>query len=86
MTENELSYKIIGCAMKVHSALGPGLVERQVALPLIYEDVKLPAGYRIDLFIERRIIVECKAVDILHPVFAAQLQPILSFQDANLAC
>lgn len=74
MTENELSNIIIGCGIKVHSALGPGLlesayeeclyyelfknnlyIEKQKALPLIYEDVHLDAGYRVDLFVEKRL-------------------------------
>src|SRR5699024_12863182 len=69
---NDLTYKIIGCAYKVHSELGPGLlestyevsleyelfksglnVERQKSLPVIYNDMKLEAGYRIDLLVNR---------------------------------
>jgi GxxExxY protein len=103
MSENDLSYKIIGSAMKVHTALGPGLLESayeeclayelrkqdikvdcQVALPVVYENVKLEAGYRIDLFVERKVIVECKAVEALHPVFAAQLQTYLKFSGCKL--
>ncbi len=92
MTENELSGIIIGYAMKVHTALGPGLlesayevcldyelrkaklkVEKQKPLPLIYEEVHLECGYRIDLIIEDKVIVELKAVDSLHPIHSAQL-------------
>ena len=69
MVENEISNKIIGCAIEVHKLLGPGLlesayeeclcyelqqaglkVEKQKALPLIYKEVKLNFGYRIDLY------------------------------------
>ena len=78
---NDLTYQIIGCAYKVHAALGPGLlesayeaclcyelqhcglfVEKHKALPLIYNDVNLDIGYRIDLLVERKVIVEVKAV------------------------
>ena len=72
MTENELSNKIIGPSIEVHSVLGPGLlesaykeclfykigksglyVEKEKPMPLIFEDVKLECGYRIDLLAER---------------------------------
>jgi GxxExxY protein len=78
--------------MKVHSVLGPGLLESayqfclahelrtrgleiavQVPLPVIYEGQKLEVGYRIDLVVESRVVVEVKSVDALHPVFQAQL-------------
>ena len=79
MTENQLSEKIIGCAIQVHKSLGPGLlesayeeclfyelkqlglfVEKQKPLPLIYKDVKLDIGYRLDLLVEKKVIVELK--------------------------
>jgi GxxExxY protein len=47
--------------------------EMQVLLPLVYRDVKLDAGYRLDLWVDRKLIVEVKAVDMLHPVHSAQL-------------
>lgn len=48
-------------------------VEKQIALPLIYRDVKLDAGYRLDLWVERKVIIEVKAVADLHPVHFAQM-------------
>jgi GxxExxY protein len=48
-------------------------VERQVALPVIYRGVQLDCGYRIDLLVEKKVIVELKAVERLDPVFGAQL-------------
>lgn len=75
MTENELSKIVFNCALKVHQALGPGLLEsayeeclfyelkkrnlsvqKQKPLPLIYEDVKLEIGYRVDIIIEDKLI------------------------------
>jgi GxxExxY protein len=72
MANSILTEQIIGCAIRVHKALGPGLlesayqeclyyelqklglfVEKQKPLPLVYEDVKLECGYRIDLLVER---------------------------------
>ncbi len=89
---NELSYKIIGCAYKVHKELGPGLlestyevchqfemtssgllVERQKELPLVYNSIKLEAGYRIDLLVEDKIIIEIKSVESIAPVHKAQI-------------
>lgn len=89
---NSLTGRIIGCAMKIHSKLGPGLLEstyeacldhelrkvgfevaRQHALPVIYDGIKLDCGYRIDLLVDRRIIVELKSVDALAPIHEAQL-------------
>lgn len=78
--------------MKVHSILGPGLLESayqaclahelrnrgfevavQVPLPVVYEGRKLEVGYRIDLVVEGRVVVEVKSVEALHPIFQAQL-------------
>jgi GxxExxY protein len=78
--------------MKVHSALGPGLLEsayqtcleyelfrrdvrirKQVALPVCYADVVLDVGYRLDLLVEERVVVELKAVDKIVPLHDAQL-------------
>jgi GxxExxY protein len=91
MQSNELSGKVIGLAMEVHSTLGPGLlentykeclfykiqksglfVEKEKALSLIYEEVKLDCGYRIDLLVENRLLVELKAVDALNDLHLAQ--------------
>jgi GxxExxY protein len=90
--DDRLTGTIIGAAMKVHSVLGPGLLESayetclihelrkqglavaaQVALPVEYDGVRLDAGYRIDLLVEDRVIVELKAVDQLLPIHQAQM-------------
>jgi GxxExxY protein len=92
MNENELTEIIIGCAIKVHRALGPGLLEsayqeclffelqkaqllvfKEKPQPLVYEDVRLDCGYRLDLFVENRIVVEIKAVECLNEVHLAQI-------------
>lgn len=92
MELNEITEKIIGCAIKVHTALGPGLLEStyeiclahelakarlnvntQVALPVVYDGIRLDAGYRIDLLVENAVIVELKAVDRIHPIHEAQV-------------
>jgi GxxExxY protein len=92
LLHEELTSLILRCAYKVHSALGPGLLEsayeeclhyeldkigilaiKQKPMPLIYEEKKLDLGYRIDLFIEGKVIIEIKSVDALNPVYFAQL-------------
>jgi GxxExxY protein len=103
VTENELSNITIGRALKVHSALGPGLLESayeaclqyellklglfaetQKKLPLVYESVKLECGYRIDLWVERRLIVDVKSVEAIHPVHVAQVLTYLRLTDCKL--
>ena len=59
-------------------------VERQIALPLIYGDVKLDAGYRMDLWIERLVIIEVKAVEELHPIHMAQMLTYLKLTGNKL--
>jgi GxxExxY protein len=92
MEINDITYKIIGCAYKVHLALGPGLlestyevclvhelvklelkVEQQKALPVVYDGIKLDAGYRIDLLVEDKVIVELKAVDAIAEIHKTQV-------------
>ncbi len=89
---NRITESIIGAAIEVHRALGPGLlesayetclafelverglkVEQQKALPVVYREVKLDCGYRLDLLVEEAVIVEVKAVDRLAPIHKAQL-------------
>jgi GxxExxY protein len=104
MTENELSHLIVGCAMRVHSALGPGLlesayepclqfeliksglrVEAQKPLPLVYESVKLECGYRVDLLVEGKLIIEVKAVEALAEIHFAQVLTYLRLSNLRLA-
>jgi len=89
---NKISYDIIGCAFKIHSALGPGLLEStyeaclayelnyagykvsvQKPLPVIYKNVKLDIGYRVDLMINDAVLVELKSVDAINDVHIAQI-------------
>ena len=92
MKFDELSNKVLGCAIEVHRELGPGLLEStyeqclgyelnrasipfklQVALPVQYKQIKLECGYRIDLLIDDRLIVELKSVDQLLMIHEAQV-------------
>ncbi len=90
MTENQIANKIIGCALEVHKALGPGLlesayqeclfyklmkegliVEKQKPMPLIFQEVKLEIGYRIDILVENKVVIEIKSVEALNDVHLA---------------
>jgi len=103
MSENELSHKVIGLALAVHTALGPGLlesaykaclfyklqqsglyVEVEKPMPLVFEEVRLDCGYRIDLLIENKLLIELKSVDALHDVHLAQTLTYLKLGNYKL--
>lgn len=100
---NQISGQIVDAAMRVHTALGPGILEsayeacliyelrkrglrvvNQLGLPIVYGDVTLDVGYRIDLLVEDRIIVELKAADQLMPIHKAQLLSYLKLSGKAL--
>lgn len=58
--------------------------ERQVPLPVVYDDLKIEGGFRIDLLVEKRIILELKSIDDLLPVHEAQLLTYLRLADLRL--
>lgn len=60
-------------------------LEKQLALPLQYKSVFLDAGYRIDIWIERKVIIEVKAVDTLHPIHTAQMLTYLKLTNTGWA-
>jgi GxxExxY protein len=104
MIENEISGVIVDVAYKVHTTLGPGLLEsvyetvmdvelrrrklevrRQVIIPIIYDDgVVLEEGFRADLIVEDKVIVELKSVENLHPVHKKQLLTYLRLADKKV--
>ena len=59
-------------------------VQKQKALPLIYEEVKLDIGYRIDIIVENKLILEIKSVEVLNDVDFAQLLTYLKCIDRKL--
>jgi len=92
MEFDQITHKILDSAYKVHSALGPGLlesayrtclayelrkkglkVEEEKPVPIIYEEVKLECGYRMDLLVEDAVVVELKTVDSFTDVHFAQI-------------
>ncbi len=103
MTENEISGKIIGCAIEVHRELGPGLlesayeaclfhelitagmnVEKQRILPVVYKSVNLDCGYRLDLVVENKVIIEVKAVSGIDDIHLAQMMTYLKLSKYRL--
>jgi GxxExxY protein len=88
----DITDSIISAAMKVHTTLGPGLLENvyetclvhelkkqdievkhQVVLPVIYDNIQMDLGYRLDLLVEDKVIIELKSVEKLLPIHEAQL-------------
>ncbi len=59
-------------------------VEKQKPLPLIYQDVRLECGYRIDLFVEKKLIVEIKSKEAMHDLFIAQTLTYLRLSGCKL--
>ncbi len=103
MLHGEVSGEVLGAAIRVHRALGPGLLEsvyeaclehelrqrgvkvrRQVGLQVEYDGVRLDQGYRVDLIVEERVIVEVKAVESLLPIHEAQLFTYLRLSGLRL--
>lgn len=95
-----LTEQIIGAAIEVHKAIGPGLLEsvyqqclchelhlrglrfrREVQVPVIYKNVALDCGYRLDLIVEETVILELKSVDRIITVHEAQLITYLKLMD-----
>lgn len=103
LLHEELTSSILRCAYKVHTALGPGLLEsayeeclhyeldksgilsiKQKPMPLVYEEKKLDLGYRIDLFVDGKVIIEIKSVEALNPVHFAQLLTYLKLSGCRI--
>ena len=100
---NKISYDVIGCAYKVHSKLGPGLlestyqicleyelkklgyfVESEKSLPVVYDEIKLEVGYRIDLIVNNSVIVELKSVEAINEVHIAQILTYMKLSKVKL--
>ncbi len=95
--------KVLDCSFKVHTELGPKLlesayeeclyfellqsgikVEKQKPLPLVYKEVFLDAGYKVDLLVENFVIVEIKSVDLLAEIHLAQILTYLKLSKCKL--
>ena len=103
MELNELSARILACAFKVHTELGPGLLEsayeeclnyellqsglavyKQKPLPLTYKEIRLDAGFRVDLMVENTIVVEVKSVEALRDIHAVQVLTYLKLSGCKI--
>ncbi len=100
---DRLAKVVVDAAFKVHSTLGPGLLESvyeiclahelkkrglkiqtQIAFPVIYDDLRLDTGLRIDLLVEDQLVVELKAVETMLLLFEAQLLTYLKLTNRRL--
>jgi GxxExxY protein len=103
MTENAIAKEIVDAAFRIHTTLGPGLLEsvydtvlayelgrrglrvvRQQAIPVVYEDVRIDTGFRADLIVGDKVIIEVKSVENLAPVHKKQLLTYLRLADKRL--
>jgi GxxExxY protein len=93
--ENSIGNIVLGCAIRVHKVLGPGLLEgayeaclaheiakaglscqRQLILPVVYDDQKIDLGYRLDILIEEQVVVEIKSIERLAASIARSFSAI----------
>ena len=100
MAINDVTGAVVDAALKVHSVLGPGLLESayeaclayelrkrglevttQFELPVVYDEIRIDLGYRVDLLVEGSVVVELKTVSKLLPVHEAQLLSYLRLGD-----
>jgi GxxExxY protein len=103
METDQITEKIIGCAINVHKCLGPGLlesayeecmvfelkkeglkVERQKPIPVIYKEIKLDCGYRIDILVGDSVLLELKNVEAFNPVHEAQILTYMKFAEKKI--
>jgi GxxExxY protein len=103
VTENEIARHIVDAAFRIHTSLGPGLLEsvyeavmaeeltrrglhaeRQQVLPVVWQNVHLEAGFRVDLIVENKVIVEIKSVEAIAPVHRKQLLTYLRLANKRL--
>jgi len=103
MSENEITEQVLKAAFKVHTELGPGLlespykeclyyeliqngffVEKEKPMPLIYHEVKLDIGYRLDLLVEKKVVVEIKVAEAFTDVHIAQVLTYLKLSKCKV--
>jgi GxxExxY protein len=103
MTENEIARVIVDVAYKIHTTLGPGLLEsvyqavmahelqkrglpvlRQVGIPIVWDSLGLDEGFRADIIVMDKVIIELKSIEAIAPVHKKQLLTYLRLADKRL--
>ncbi|MBW1727327.1 MAG: GxxExxY protein [Deltaproteobacteria bacterium] len=103
MKENELAKIIVDKCLKIHRALGPGLLEsvyeeilfyeiskdsincrRQVGIPVVYDDIRMDLGFRADMILGDKVILELKSVENILPVHKKQVLTYLKITRMKL--
>jgi GxxExxY protein len=103
MHENEIAREVVDAAFKIHTTLGPGLLESvyertmayelrergfyvavQVPIPVVYHEVRLEEGFRADLIVGHKVIVELKSIEEIAPVHKKQLLTYLRLAELRL--
>jgi len=101
--DEAIGTQVVDCAIRVHTALGAGLLEsayesclahelakhglevrKQVPMPVLYDNTQMDVGYRIDMLVNNRVVVELKAVEKLMPLHTAQLLTYLKLSKLRL--
>ncbi len=104
MDENQISKIVLDAAFRVHTTLGPGLlesvyeaalthelrkagleVETQVPIPVVYDGVKLAIGFRLDVLVNDKVILELKSAESLSPIHSKQLLNYLRLSNLKLS-
>ncbi len=103
MTENEIATQVVDAAFKIHTELGPGLLEsvyevllahelqkrglrviRQKPIPIFYEGIKFDEGFRADLVVEDKVVIELKSIETILPVHKKQVLTHLRLMNLKL--
>lgn len=103
MNENEISKILVDCCFKVHTELGPGLLEsvyeevlsyeiikrglnleRQKGIPVVYNSIKMELGFRADIIVENKVIIELKSIEAIAPVHTKQVLTYLKLTGLKL--
>ncbi len=103
MNENDISKILVDCCFKVHTELGPGLLEsvyeevmsyeiikrglsleRQKGIPVVYDNIKMELGFRADIIVENKVIIELKSIEAIAPVHSKQLLTYLKLTGMKL--